>query len=333
MSTASPPLVTHTIKLLNQEETLALLGQRDEHLRLLEENSPNVRIVVRGDNITVTGEAPDVERTTQLLAELLSYLRRGERLTRTTVRYLVNMMRQDQPEAVGEVLGPAPILLRSRRGLIRAKTRGQSAYLQAMARNDIVFGIGPAGTGKTYLAVAVAVAALEKKEVERLILARPAVEAGENLGFLPGDLRAKVDPFLRPLYDALHDMLGFEYMRELLERGTVEIAPLAYMRGRTLNHSYVILDEAQNTTRPQMKMFLTRLGSDSKAVITGDVTQIDLPPNRKSGLIEAEEILKGIQGIAFVRFNKSDVVRHRLVEDIVDAYEQADSRNGERAES
>lgn len=331
MSTAPAPIATHTIKLNNQDEALSLLGHRDENLRLIQE-AVSARILVRGDEVVITGDDADVSRTSRLFEELLVSLRRGERLTRTLVKYLVSLAREESPEVISEVFSPAPIQLRSRRGSIRPKTRGQSAYLRAMGNHDVVFGIGPAGTGKTYLAVAVAVAALERKEIDRIILARPAVEAGESLGFLPGDLQAKVDPFLRPLYDALHDMIGFEHMRTYLERGIVEIAPLAYMRGRTLNNSYVILDEAQNTTRLQMKMFLTRLGGDSKAAITGDVTQIDLPSNRKSGLVEAEDILRGIKGIAFVRFDDSDVVRHPLVRRIVNAYEQAELLNGKEGQ-
>ncbi len=328
MSTALPSVTTHIIKLLNQGEMLALLGSRDENLRIIEDGS-EAKIVVRGDDITISGHYAEVNRVSRLFEELLSYLRRGESLNRTTVRYLVNLAREETADAVSEVLGPSPIPLRGRKGPIRPRTRGQSNYLQAISRNDIVFGIGPAGTGKTYLAVAVAASALERKKVERLVLARPAVEAGESLGFLPGDLQAKVDPYLRPLYDALYDIIGAEQTRTLLERGTVEIAPLAYMRGRTLNGSYVILDEAQNTTTAQMKMFLTRLGADSKAVITGDITQIDLPANRKSGLVTAESILKDVKGIGFVHFDKSDVVRHPLVQQIVEAYGQSDS-NGDK---
>ncbi len=321
MSTASPPQISHTLKLVDQDETLALLGPRDENLRAVEK-AVDAQIVVRGESITITGVEADVSRATRFFEELLSYLRRGERLSRTTVRYLASLAREEEPEAVADVLNHAPIPLRGRRGVLRPKTRGQTAYLNAMVSDDVVFGIGPAGTGKTYLAVAMAVAALNRKQVERLILARPAVEAGESLGFLPGDLQAKVDPFLRPLYDALHDLMGGDQMRELMERGTLEIAPLAYMRGRTLNASFVILDEAQNSTPEQMKMFLTRLGVESKAVITGDVTQIDLSPKKTSGLIHSQKVLSGVEGISFVYFDKSDVVRHDLVKKIVSAYER-----------
>lgn len=325
MSTASPPQISHTLKLVDQDETLALLGPRDENLRAVE-NAVDAQVVVRGENITITGVEAEVTRATRFFEELLSYLRRGERLSRTTVRYLASLARDEEPEAVADVLNHAPIPLRGRRGVLRPKTRGQTAYLNAMVADDVVFGIGPAGTGKTYLAVAMAVAALNRKQVERLILARPAVEAGESLGFLPGDLQAKVDPFLRPLYDALHDLMGGDQMRELMERGTLEIAPLAYMRGRTLNASFVILDEAQNSTPEQMKMFLTRLGVESKAVITGDVTQIDLSPKKASGLIDAQKVLADVDGISFVYFDKSDVVRHNLVKKIVSAYERWDKK-------
>jgi phosphate starvation-inducible PhoH-like protein len=296
---------------------VGLLGQRDELLRLIEAAFPDADIHIRGNEINVTGdEAIEVGR---LFDELVLLLRQGHAIDAGNVGRTIDMVKaNERPSAVltAEVL-------RSARGrTVRPKTSGQKRYVDAIAESVVTFGIGPAGTGKSYLAVALAVQALQSKQVERIVLTRPAVEAGERLGFLPGDLMAKVDPYLRPLYDALYDMLTPEGAQKLMENGRIEIAPLAYMRGRTLNASFIILDEAQNTTPEQMKMFLTRIGFGSKAVVTGDVTQVDLDGG-KSGLINIEQVLHGIEGVAFVRLDAKDVVRHRIVQEIVNAYERA----------
>lgn len=297
---------------------VGLLGQHDELLRLVEDAFPGVRIVVRGNEITVEG--PEAEKVGRLFDELVALVGQGQRLDAADVGRSITMVKDDVRPS--EVL--ATELLRAARGRsVRPKTAGQKRYADAIARHTVTFGIGPAGTGKSYLAVALAVQALQAREVERIILTRPAVEAGERLGFLPGDLMAKVDPYLRPLYDALFDLVGAEGTQRLLERGTVEVAPLAFMRGRTLNRSFIILDEAQNTTPEQMKMFLTRIGFGSKAVVTGDVTQVDVPGGR-SGLLGLAGVLGGVEGIAFVELDNRDVVRHRIVADIVAAYEQAE---------
>jgi phosphate starvation-inducible PhoH-like protein len=300
---------------------VALLGQRDELLRLVEHAFP-VSIHVRGNEITVSGEEPHAEQVGRLFEELVMLLEQGHNLDREGVGRTIEMVKADQRPS--EVL--ATEVLRGRK-TVRPKTAGQKRYVDAIRDNVITFGIGPAGTGKTYLAVALAVQALQAKQANRIILTRPAVEAGERLGFLPGDIIAKVDPYVRPLYDALYDMVDADAVGRLIERGTVEIAPLAYMRGRTLNDSFIILDEAQNTTAEQMKMFLTRLGFGSKAVITGDVTQIDLPDGRgRSGVLAARRILQGISGLDFVELTSRDVVRHEIVQDIVDAYDRAEAK-------
>src|SRR5688500_16479699 len=292
-----------------------LLGQRDELLKIVEAAFP-VTIHVRGNEITVTGESEDAERVGRLFEELVLLLERGQTFDREGLGRTIEMLKADQRPS--EVLGTE--VLRGRKP-IRPKTSGQKRYVDAVQSNTVTFAIGPAGTGKSYLAVASAVQALQAKEVNRIILTRPAVEAGERLGFLPGDLLAKVDPYLRPLYDALYDMLDPEGVSRLMERGTIEVARLAFIRGRALNDSFTILDEAQNTTPEQMKMFLTRLGFGSKVVVTGDVTQIDLPEGRgRSGLMVVRDILAGIPGLAFVELGSRDVVRHRIVQDIVDAY-------------
>ena len=296
---------------------VGILGERDEWLRLVEQAFP-VGILVRGNEITVTGEPADAARVGRLFEELVVLVEQGHVLDREALGRSIDMLKADQRPT--EVLTTE--VVRGRR-VVRPKTAGQKRYVDAVRDNTVTFAIGPAGTGKSYLAVALAVQSLQAKEVNRIILTRPAVEAGERLGFLPGDMLAKVDPYLRPLYDALHDMLEPEVVGRLIERGTIEVAPLAYMRGRTLNDSFIILDEAQNTTPEQMKMFLTRLGFGSKAVITGDVTQTDLPAGKASGLVEATEILRGIEGIRFVTFTERDVVRHRLVQAIITAYERA----------
>ena len=295
---------------------VGLLGQRDELLRMVEDAFP-VSIHVRGNEITVTGEERETERVGRLFEELVVLLQLGHELDRDNLGRSIEMLKADQRPT--EVLTAE--VVRGRK-TVRPKTSGQKRYVDAVGASTITFAIGPAGTGKSYLAVALAVQALQAKQVNRIILTRPAVEAGERLGFLPGDVLAKVDPYLRPLYDALFDMVEPDAVSRLMERGTIEVAPLAYMRGRTLNDSFIILDEAQNTTPEQMKMFLTRIGFGTKAVITGDVTQIDLGRGQKSGLIEAERVLKGVRGIAFVRFTSADVVRHPLVQKIIDAYER-----------
>jgi phosphate starvation-inducible protein PhoH and related proteins len=296
-----------------------LLGHRDELLKLVEEAFP-VTIHVRGNEITVTGDAPDAERVGRLFEELVVLLETGHNLDADGLGRSIEMLKADQRPT--EVLGTE--VLRGRKP-VRPKTAGQKRYVDAVTANIVTFAIGPAGTGKSYLAVALAIQALQAKTVNRIILTRPAVEAGERLGFLPGDVLAKVDPYLRPLYDALYDMLDADTVARLMDRGTIEVAPLAFMRGRTLNDSFIILDEAQNTTPEQMKMFLTRLGFGSKVVVTGDVTQIDLPEGRgRSGLRTVRAILDGIDGVRFVELGAPDVVRHRIVQDIVNAYEQVD---------
>jgi phosphate starvation-inducible PhoH-like protein len=294
-----------------------LLGERDELLRLVEDAFAASAIHVRGNEITVVG--PGADEIGRIFEELVLLLEQGQVLETSNVRRTIDMVRAD--ERPSEVFSTE--VVRTARGRsIRPKSSGQKRYVDAIRDSVITFGIGPAGTGKSWLAVAAAVHALQNKQVERIILTRPAVEAGERLGFLPGDLMAKVDPYLRPLYDALYDMVDAEGAQKLLDRATVEVAPLAFMRGRTLNHSFIILDEAQNTTPEQMKMFLTRIGFGSKAVITGDVTQVDVEGGR-SGLLGLERILTGIDGLAWVNLDSSDVVRHRIVQDIVDAYERA----------
>jgi len=293
-----------------------LLGERDELLRIVEAEFPDATVHVRGNEIAVGG--PDADRVGRLFGELITLLQAGQDLDPSLLGRTIDMLRADERPA--EVLTTE--VLRAARGRhVRPKTAGQKRYIDAIAANTITFGIGPAGTGKSWLAVAMAVQSLQAKEVDRIILTRPAVEAGERLGFLPGDLMAKVDPYLRPLYDALHDMVDAEAAQRMLDRGTVEVAPLAFMRGRTLNNSFIILDEAQNTTPEQMKMFLTRIGFGSKVVVTGDTTQVDVQGGR-SGLAGLERILTGIDGLGFVHLTGRDVVRHRIVAQIVDAYER-----------
>ncbi|MFN8037249.1 MAG: PhoH family protein [Acidimicrobiia bacterium] len=294
---------------------VGLLGQRDEFLRLVENAFP-VSVHVRGNEITITGPEVDADRVGRLFEEMVVLLEQGHTLDSEGIGRSIDMLKADQLPT--EVL--ATEVLRGRKP-VRPKTAGQKRYVDAVRHHTVTFGIGPAGTGKSYLAVALAVQALQAKEINRIILTRPAVEAGERLGFLPGDMLAKVDPYLRPLYDALYDMLEPEVVSRLMERGTIEVAPLAYMRGRTLNDSFIILDEAQNTTPEQMKMFLTRLGFGSKIVVTGDVTQIDLAEGRgRSGLLAVRDILRDVDDLAFVELGSVDVVRHRIVQDIVDAY-------------
>ena len=302
---------------------LDLIGEADRHLRQVESLFPEVRFVARGDEIALLGAEPAVEQAKTALEELLILVQEGETLDEGRVTEVVKMVRDEVPSPSGVLTDGIPV---GRGRMIRPKTHGQQIYMEAIRENTLTFGIGPAGTGKTYLAMAAAVDNLIEGSVRRIILTRPAVEAGERLGFLPGDLTAKVDPYLRPLYDALWDMLGPDETASLIDRGTIEIAPLAYMRGRTLNDACVILDEAQNTTPEQMKMFLTRLGFNSKMIITGDVSQTDLPSGRNSGLRVVRGILKGIPGVAFVELGARDVVRHRIVASIVEAYERFESR-------
>lgn len=298
-----------------------LLGQRDELLKIIESQFDS-DILVRGNEITITGNEKEVDVLASLFKELLDLLAKGQELNPQSIGETIEIIKGEETLSPTEVL--ADVIIAHRGKSIKPKTVGQKKYVDAMRNNMVVFAIGPAGTGKTYLALAMAVQSLKNKEVTRLILTRPAVEAGEKLGFLPGDLYAKVDPYLRPLYDALFDMMEVDQFQKLLERGTIEVAPLAYMRGRTLNDAFIVLDEAQNTSPEQMKMFLTRLGFGSKAVITGDVTQIDLPRGRHSGLIVVENILAGINGISFIRLGGRDVVRHQLVQKIVEAYKKFD---------
>jgi phosphate starvation-inducible PhoH-like protein len=302
-----------------------LLGPADEHLRLVEAAFPDAVIHVRGNQITIDG--PEAERVSRLFEELVVLVERGQRLDPVVLARTIDMVKAD--ERPSEVL-TAEVLKSSRGRTVRPKSSGQKRYVDAIHNNVVTFGLGPAGTGKSWLAVATAVQALQNKEVDRIILTRPAVEAGERLGFLPGDLMAKVDPYLRPLYDALADFLEPEGVQRLLDRSSVEVAPLAFMRGRTLNRSFIILDEAQNTTAEQMKMFLTRIGFGSKAVITGDTTQVDVAGGR-SGLAGLEAVLGGIDGLAFVHLTSRDVVRHRIVQQIVDAYERAGAGPGHSA--
>jgi phosphate starvation-inducible PhoH-like protein len=313
--------VQNKITVADPQQMVSLLGPGDEILRLVEESLTS-DILVRGNEITLSGAPADNAMAERVFSELLELISKGETLTRDTVRRTVGMIQQGTQERPADVL---TLNILSRRGrTIRPKTLGQKRYVDAIDENTIVFGIGPAGTGKTYLAMAKAVQAMQAKQVNRIILTRPAVEAGERLGFLPGTLYDKIDPYLRPLYDALHDMIDPETIPRLMQAGTIEVAPLAYMRGRTLNDAFIILDEAQNTTPEQMKMFLTRLGFGSKIVVTGDVTQVDLPSGTRSGLRVVQDILDGVDDVHFSRLTSSDVVRHRLVSDIVDAYAKWD---------
>ena len=327
----SAPDVEHRIIVPAHLPVVALLGTGDEALRAVERGFPTVRVHARGDEITLQGPASDVGRVALLLDELLEVAAAGTPLTADVVERSVTMLAAAGAAGAGR---PAEVLtqniLSSRGRTIRPKTVGQKDYVDAIDRNTITFGIGPAGTGKTYLAMAKAVQALQAKQINRIVLTRPAVEAGERIGYLPGTLSEKIDPYLRPLYDALHDMVDPDSIPRLMEAGTIEVAPLAYMRGRTLNDAFIILDEAQNTSPEQMKMFLTRLGFGSRVVVTGDVTQIDLPGSTPSGLRVVEEILVGVDDVAFCRLTSQDVIRHRLVGEIIDAYAAWDSRTDGR---
>ncbi len=304
----------------NFESVLGLFGSLDENVKIIEDEY-KVTVISRGDTLKITGEQESVDKAAEVIDGLILLLGKGETLNDQNIHYVIDMVNSGSRSEFDKMISDC-ICITAHGKPIKAKTLGQKRYVDAIKNNTVIFGVGPAGTGKTYLAVAMAVKAFKAKEVNRIILTRPAVEAGESLGFLPGDLQQKVDPYLRPLYDALFDMFGAESFQKQMERGTIEVAPLAYMRGRTLDDSFIILDEAQNTTSEQMKMFLTRLGSNSKAVVTGDITQIDLPGGKKSGLKEVTKILKNIDGITTVRFDEKDVVRHRLVQEIVKAYDR-----------
>lgn len=311
---------TIKIRLKDPHEALSLFGPQDGFLRIIEEDT-DAKIVSRGEEVAISGSPEELEVLSHLFRVLLTLIRRGVTLTERDVSYAQRLAREGLADEILELYGET-IGLTQKGKPIRVKTLGQRHYVNAIQRSDIVFGIGPAGTGKTFLAVVLAVTALKEQRVKRIVLTRPAVEAGESLGFLPGDLQEKVDPYLRPLYDSLYTMLGVEQVSKLMERGMIEVAPLAYMRGRTLEDSFVILDEAQNTTNEQMKMFLTRLGFGSKMVVTGDVTQVDLPKGKESGLRVAEGILRQVEEIPFVYLTQSDVVRHTLVQKVIDAYDR-----------
>lgn len=306
------------------EHAVSLFGSFDENIKLIE-NDFGVSVVSRGSELKITGNAENVSLAARAVSGLMQLIGKGETLNEQNVRYVISLVREGNEDKLSSMSNDC-ICISAKGKPVKPKTLGQKKYVEAIKNNTVVFGVGPAGTGKTYLAVAMAVTAFRSKEVNRIILTRPAVEAGEKLGFLPGDLQQKVDPYLRPLYDALFDMLGSENFQRYQERGNIEVAPLAYMRGRTLDDSFIILDEAQNTTREQMKMFLTRLGFNSKMVVTGDITQIDLPDGKKSGLVEATKILKNIEGIDTIRFSEKDVVRHRLVQDIIKAYKTTEGK-------
>ena len=308
------------INIDRMEQAVALFGSFDENIKLVEKEY-QVSVIGRGAEIKVSGEPENVGKAVRVIESLLSLINRGEALSEQNVRYCISLINDGSEEKIETLAGDC-ICITSKGKPVKPKTLGQKNYCNQIRQNTITIGVGPAGTGKTYLAVAMAVTAFRAQEVNRIILTRPAVEAGEKLGFLPGDLQQKVDPYLRPLYDALFDMLGAETYQKYLERGNIEVAPLAYMRGRTLDDSFIILEEAQNTSPEQMKMFLTRLGFNSKMVITGDVTQIDLPDGKRSGLKDVMRILRNIDDIAQVRFSDKDVVRHRLVQDIIKAYEK-----------
>ena len=308
-----------TIEIENPDMLAELFGQRDENVRVIEDET-GVRISMQEGSICISGQQEQAEVAQTVVRRLMLLLARRERIDKTRIRYAIELAAEGRDELIDEIMSDV-VAITYRGKQIRAKTLGQSRYVNAMKNNTVVFGVGPAGTGKTYLAMAAAVMAFKNKEVSRIVLTRPAVEAGEKLGFLPGDLQHKVDPSLSPLYDAIYEMMGSEAYARLAERGVIEVAPLAYMRGRTLSDAYIILDEAQNTTNEQMKMFLTRLGEGSKAVVTGDLTQIDLPPGKVSGLKRAVNILEGVKDIAVCHFSHKDVVRHELVQSIIKAYE------------
>ncbi|MFA6216084.1 MAG: PhoH family protein [Candidatus Omnitrophota bacterium] len=312
-----------TILLQTTREAQLLLGPRDEHIKALEKRF-RVKVNLRGEHLKVSGTQLNVTKASRIIENIVTRLRKGEEgLSAADVQYLINDLSQGKTSPVDIQDVPMAFLRKSKVKHIEPKTKGQREYVEAIHKNDIVFGIGPAGTGKTYLAMASAVEALKNQDVRRIILTRPAIEAGESLGFLPGDISEKITPYLRPLYDALYDMMEADRIEKYIETGIIEVAPLAYMRGRTLNDAFIILDEAQNATAEQMKMFLTRLGFDSKVVITGDITQSDLPDGKPVGLLQSQDILSNIEGIKFIYFSGSDVVRHELVQKIIEAYEKS----------
>lgn len=321
-------MAERVIQVSNVDEISALFGSFDENINFIQRQF-GVAVLSRGTDIRISGEEDGVRRAEAAVKTMLDLIKKGETINEQSIRYVSSLVDEGESEQAVK-LADGGICVTSGGKVVKAKTLGQKNYVKAIEKNTIVMGVGPAGTGKTYLAVAMAVKAFKAHEVNKIILTRPAVEAGEKLGFLPGDLQNKVDPYLRPLYDALFDMFGADTFAKHMEKGTIEVAPLAYMRGRTLDDSFIILDEAQNTTREQIKMFLTRLGFNSKMVITGDITQIDLPDSNKSGLIDAMRILKNVDDIAVMHFTEKDVVRHKLVQDIIKAYEKASEQKRER---
>ncbi len=316
------------VELESMEDSIGLFGVFDENLPIFEEET-GVKLKIRADGIAIEGDPEAVTLCRTVLDKLLEMQRKGEPINRGRIRYAIDLAKEGNADLISSIMGDV-IALTHRGKQVKCKTLGQKRYVAALKERDLVFGVGPAGTGKTYLAVAMAVLAFKNKEVERIILTRPAVEAGEKLGFLPGDLQNKVDPYLRPLYDALQEFFGMETFKQLMERGAIEVAPLAYMRGRTLNNAYIILDEAQNCSIEQMKMFLTRFGEGSRIIVTGDMTQIDLPKERTSGLVHAIRVLDGVEGISIVRLTHKDVVRHELVQRIIQAYERDEKQREER---
>ena len=313
-------MVEQTVSIERMEHAVSLFGSFDENIKLIEKEF-SVTILTRGSEIRIHGDEENADKAKRVIEKLLYLLNKGESLTEQNIRYVISLVKDGNEDKLSSISSDC-ICISAKGKPIKPKTLGQKKYIDKIKANTVVIGVGPAGTGKTYLAVAMAVSTFRAKQVNRIILTRPAVEAGEKLGFLPGDLQQKVDPYLRPLYDALWDMLGPENFQKYQERGNIEVAPLAYMRGRTLDDSFIILDEAQNTTPEQMKMFLTRLGFGSKIVVTGDITQIDLPDGKKSGLVEVIKILKNVDDIETVRFSEKDVVRHKLVQDIIKAYDK-----------
>lgn len=325
-------MAEQTINIERMEQVVLLFGNLDENIKIIEEEL-NVTVVFRSGEIKISGNDENVAKAARTVNGLLTMISKGEPLSEQSIRYVMSLALDGDEKGIGRLCDTDCICITSKGKPIKPKTIGQKSYVDAIRDNTVTIGVGPAGTGKTYLAVAMAVEAFRAKEINRIILTRPAVEAGEKLGFLPGDLQQKVDPYLRPLYDALFDMLGAENFAKCQERGDIEVAPLAYMRGRTLDDSFIILDEAQNTTSEQMKMFLTRLGFNSKAVVTGDITQIDLPDGKKSGLKEVLTILSDIDDIAIARFGERDVVRHRLVQKIIKAYEKFEERKANHGQT
>lgn len=308
------------VQIKSNDSILVLFGNFDENIKIIE-NELKVKILNRDNEIKITGEAKDVEMASNIINRVIDLINKGEEVNKHTIEYITSLIKNKE-DSIADNFITDSICITSRGKPIKSKTEGQRKYIEAIKRNDVVFGIGPAGTGKTFLAIAMAVAFLKNKKVNRIILTRPAVEAGERLGFLPGDLQDKIDPYLRPLYDALYDIIGIETFQKYIENGIIEVAPLAYMRGRTLDDSFIILDEAQNTTPEQMKMLLTRFGFGSRVVVTGDITQIDLSKDKQSGLVHVTKVLKNIEGIEFSYLSHKDVVRHKLVMEIIKAYER-----------